>query len=114
MSQHRIRFTVEGPIGRFDEVEKWLIEGGYTLSNVDLIKNGQRKSTKGFKHKHYKKPAVEMVYDTLNGNKGMVFDFGQLHKALDMPSGTLSGSLAKLKKEGRAKNDGKGRWTVVK
>jgi hypothetical protein len=35
-----------------------------------------------------------------------------LKKALDLPAGTLSGSLAKLKKAGRVKNDGKGKWAI--
>jgi len=112
MSQHKIRFTAEGPIGRYDEVEKWLIEGGFTLSNVDLVKKSGAGRGKGIKHNHYKKPAMEMVFDALNGNKGMAMSVDTLKKAMNMPMGTISGSLAKLKRAGRVKNDGNGRWAV--
>jgi len=108
----RIRFCVEGPIAKFDEVEKWLTEGGYTLSDVNLVKHGAKGKGKGVKHNHYKKPAMEMVYDALNGNKGMAMSIDTLTKAMNMPKGTISGSLAKLKTSGRVKNDGKGRWVV--
>src|SRR5262245_46331017 len=108
----KIRFTAEGPIGRYDEVEKWLTEGGYILSNVDLVQKGGTGKGKGIKHNHYKKPAMELVFDALNGNKGMAMGLDTLTKAMNMPQGTISGSLAKLKKAGRVKNDGKGRWAA--
>jgi DNA-binding IclR family transcriptional regulator len=55
---------------------------------------------------------MELVFDALNGNKGLAMSVDTLVKAMNMPTGTISGSLAKLKKAGRVKNDGKGRWAI--
>jgi len=52
------------------------------------------------------------VFDAMNGNKGLAMSVDTLVKAMNMPTGTISGSLAKLKKAGRVKNDGKGRWCI--
>jgi len=109
----KIRFIAEGPIGKYDTIEAYLDGEGFSLSHVELIqKGGGPGKGKGVKHNHYKKPAMEMVFDALNGNKGLAMSIETLHKAMDMPGGTISGSLAKLKKAGRVKNDGKGRWAV--
>ena len=39
--------------------------------------------------------------------------WSELHKALKVPTGTVSGSLAKLAKRGLVKRDGKGVWSIV-
>jgi hypothetical protein len=111
---HKIRFTAEGPMSKYDDFEARLTAEGFKIIKVDLAKRGEihRSAPVNGPRKHYKKPAMELVFDALNGNKGMAMATDTLKKALDLPAGTLSGSLAKLKKAGRVKNDGKGRWAV--
>ena len=113
---HKIRFTAEGPMSKFDALEDYLLKEGFKVLNLNLHQRGTAGHTKSppvnGERKHYKKPAMEIVFEALNGNKGMAMAMDTLGKALDMPKGTLSGSLAKLKKAGRVKNDGKGRWAV--
>jgi hypothetical protein len=103
----KIRFTVEGPIGKYDTVVALLEKEGCKTFGEELVGTGIRT-----KHKHYKKPAIELVFDALKENKGMAMRVDTLHKAMDMPKGTISSSLDKLKKTGRVKNDGNGRWAV--
>ena len=114
---HRIRFTAEGPMSKFDALEEQMIKEGFKVLNLNLHQRGAVGHTKSppvnGQRKVYKKPAMEIVFEALNGNKGMAMAMDTLSKALDMPKGTLSGSLAKLKKAGRVKNDGKGRWCVL-
>jgi hypothetical protein len=113
---HKIRFTAEGPMSKFDPLEEHMVKEGFKILNLNLHQRGAASHSKSppvnGPRTHYKKPAMELVYDALNGNKGMAMSVVTLKKAMGMPKGTISGSLAKLKKKGRVKNDGKGRWAV--
>jgi len=111
---HKIRFTAEGPMSKYDSLEERLLVEGFKIVNVDLAKRAEHHKSPPVNgpRAHYKKPAMELVYDALNGNKGMAMSTDTLTKAMNMPKGTISGSLAKLKKAGRIKNDGKGRWAI--
>jgi len=111
---HKIRFTAEGPMSKYDSFEERLLAEGFKIVSVDLAKRAEHHKSPPVNgpRAHYKKPAMELVFDALNGNKGMAMATDTLKKALDLPAGTLSGSLAKLKKAGRVKNDGKGKWAI--
>lgn len=111
---HKIRFTAEGPMSKYDDLELRLLQEGFKIVSVDLAKRGEihRSAPTNGPRAHYKKPAMELVYDALNGNKGLAMSTDTLTKAMNMPKGTISSSLDKLKKAGRVKNDGKGRWAV--
>jgi len=111
---HKIRFTAEGPMSKYDSFEERLLAEGFKIVSVDLAKRAEHHKSPPVNgpRAHYKKPAMELVFDALNGNKGMAMSVDTLVKAMNMPTGTISGSLAKLKKKGRVKNDGKGRWAI--
>jgi len=111
---HKIRFTAEGPMSKYDSFEERLLAEGFKIVSVDLAKRAEHHKSPPVNgpRAHYKKPAMELVFDALNGNKGLAMSVDTLVKAMNMPTGTISGSLAKLKKAGRVKNDGKGRWCI--
>jgi len=113
---HKIRFTAEGPMSKYDALEQYMLHEGFKITDIKLHQRGTASHHKSppvnGQRAHYKKPATELVFEALNGNKGMAMSVDTLRKAMNMPTGTISGSLAKLKKAGRVKNDGQGRWAV--
>ena len=109
---HKVKFTAEGPLGKYEIIEDLLEKEGFKLFDVKLIKKGERNSPKQVPHNTYKKPAMELVYDALNGNKGTAISISQLKKAMNMPMGTISGSLAKLSKLGRIEHAERNKWKV--
>ena len=107
---HKIRFTAEGPMSKFETLEDLMVKEGYKVLDVKLLKRGEKVMPPDFHRNTYKKPAMEMVYEALSGNKGTGITVQQLRKAMDMPTGTISGSLAKLQKLGRIEKLGGGKW----
>ena len=114
----RVRFTAIGPMEKFPPVVDLLEKDGWTIEKEDMVKNHQKRARPtGIKRIHYKERAQDIVLGCFKDNKDITLTSNQIKKAIgqDMPFGTISGSLAKLAKQGKIKHEGarhSGKWKL--
>jgi len=115
MSPRKVRFTAVVNWDDFTSIDSLITQGGGQAFDITPLGEGQtgrRKGKKGIHHNIYKKNAQDIIFDAFSS--GITLTISQIKKALStpMPTGTISGSLAKLRKAGKIVHAGKGKWKL--
>jgi hypothetical protein len=103
----RVRVIAEVPLKLFQPIAELLQGEGCKMVSMELVDLHRASHT----NKAYSKPAQELVHEHLKSVKSDLIN--HMVKTLKMPTGTVSSSLHKLKKEGRVvRGDVRGKWAI--
>jgi len=105
----RVRVIAEVPLKLFQPIAELLQGEGCKMVSLEMIDGTIHRAS--HTNKTYPMPAQRLVHEHLKAVKSNLIN--NIAKELQMPTGTVSSSLHKLKKEGRVvRGDVRGKWAI--